>query len=129
MLLVVPIDMSLTDETPEAVVERQVAAFNAHDVSAFLATYAENAVVVGAAGAASRVEGRAALLKHYEKRLAQPNLNAVIEQRMCMGRWVVDYELVSTSETTPEPAIAVYEVAHGLIQKATIVRLAERALA
>jgi uncharacterized protein (TIGR02246 family) len=106
---------------PEEVVQRQVEAFNAHDVDAFVATYADDGVVVGGDGMDGPVQGRAALRKHYLERLAQPGLRATIERRVRMGRWVVDYEIVENELGSTE-AIAVYEVGDGVIKRSTIVR-------
>jgi len=106
---------------PEEVVQRQVDAFNTHDLEAFLATYAEDAVAGGGDGMEAPVRGREALRAHYARRLAQPGLRATIEQRVRMGRWIVDYELVE-NEAGATPAIAVYEVEDGLIRRSTIIR-------
>jgi hypothetical protein len=106
---------------PEEVVQLQVDAFNAHDVEAFLATYAEDAIASGGDGMDAPVEGRDALRSHYARRLGQPGLRATIEQRVRLGRWVVDYEIVENDSGTT-PALAVYEVEGSLIRRTTIVR-------
>jgi uncharacterized protein (TIGR02246 family) len=106
---------------PEEVVQRQVEAFNAHDLEAFLATYAEDAVAAGGAGMDAPVHGRDALRAHYARRLAQPGLRATIEQRVRLGRWVVDYEIVE-NDAGSTPALAVYEVEGSFISRSTIVR-------
>jgi uncharacterized protein (TIGR02246 family) len=106
---------------PEEIVQRQVDAFNAHDLDAFLATYAADAVAVGGDGMDAPVQGRNALRAHYLRRLAQPGLRATIEQRVRMGRWVVDYEIVE-NDAGATAAIAVYEIADGLIRRSTVVR-------
>lgn len=110
---------------PEDVIERQVAAFNAHDLEAFLATYAEDAVVDGVEGADGPIRGREAMRRHYAKRLAQPGLRAEIAQRVRMGRWVIDYEIVENDAGRVE-AIAVYEVEERLIRRTTLVREPQR---
>ena len=106
---------------PEEVVQLQVDAFNAHDVEAFLATYAEDAVASGGDGMDAPVAGRDALRSHYARRLGQPGLRATIEQRVRLGRWVVDYEIVE-NDAGATAALAVYEVEGSLIRRATIVR-------
>jgi uncharacterized protein (TIGR02246 family) len=105
----------------EEVVQRQVDAFNAHDLDAFLATYAEDAVVAGGDGMADALRGREALRAHYARRLAQPGLRATIEQRARMGRWVVDHEIVA-NDAGVTAALAIYEVEEGLIRRTTILR-------
>jgi uncharacterized protein (TIGR02246 family) len=114
-------DDSLRAVEPEDIVQRQVDAFNAHDVEGFLATYAEDAVAQGADGMDTPVQGRDALRAHYTRRLAQPGLRATIEQRVRLGPWVVDYEIVE-NDAGSTPALAVYEVEGSLIQRTTIVR-------
>jgi hypothetical protein len=106
---------------PEDIVQRQVDAFNAHDVDAFLATYAADAVAAGGDGMDGPVQGHDALRAHYASRLAQPGLRATIEQRVRLGRWVVDYEVVE-NDAGATPALAVYEVEGSLIRRSTIVR-------
>jgi hypothetical protein len=106
---------------PEDVVQRQVDAFNAHDLEAFLATYAEDAVASGGDGMGEAITGRAALRAHYARRLAQPGLRATIEQRVRLGPWVVDFEIVENDEGST-PALAVYEVDGDEIRRSTIVR-------
>jgi uncharacterized protein (TIGR02246 family) len=106
---------------PEEVVQRQVDAFNAHDLEAFLATYAEDAVAAGGDGMDGAIQGRQALRAHYARRLAQPGLRATIEQRVRLGRWVVDYEIVE-NDAGSTAALAVYELDGDVIRRSTIVR-------
>ncbi len=107
--------MSATD-----VVERQVAAFNAHDLDAFIATYAPDATVTGVEGAAEALRGHEAMRRHYAGRLTQPGLRATIEERVAIGRWIVDRETVMNASGSAE-ALAVYEVEDELIQRVTVI--------
>jgi uncharacterized protein (TIGR02246 family) len=106
---------------PEDVVQRQVDAFNAHDLEAFVASYTEDAVAAGGDGMEAPVQGHDALRAHYARRLAQPGLRATIEERVRLGPWVVDYEIVQ-NDAGATPALAVYEVEGSLIRRSTIVR-------
>ena len=105
---------------PETVFRRQVAAFNAHDLEAFLATYADDAVVAGVA--AAPVAGAAALRAHYAPRLGDASLGCDIIATTTFGtRWLVAHERVS-SGSGAEEVVGVFEVTGGLIRRATMVR-------
>ena len=75
---------SLRAVEPEDVVQRQVEAFNAHDVEAFIATYAQDAVAAGGDGMDAPVHGRDALRAHYARRLTA-GMRATIEERVRLG--------------------------------------------
>ena len=102
---------------PEAVVQRQLDAYNARDLDALLATYSDDAqqfeypATLLVSGAVQNRERSAA-------RLREPNLHAKLLQRMVMGNVVIDREEVT--RTFPEgpgtlQVIAIYEVRDGKI--------------
>jgi GNAT superfamily N-acetyltransferase len=102
---------------PEAVVQRQLDAYNAHDVDALLAVYAENARIFEHP-ATLLASGATQLRERFAQRLAEPNLHAQLIQRIVMGGFVVDHERVT--RTFPEgpgiiELIATYEVRDGRI--------------
>lgn len=102
---------------PEAVVQRQLDAYNAHDIDSFLATYAEDAQLFEHPSKLL-ASGRAQL--RYIVRFKEPNLRAVIVKRIVMGNVVIDHETVT--RTFPEgtgklEAVAIYEVQKGKIVK------------
>ena len=97
---------------PEAIVEAQLAAYNARDLDAFLETYAEDAQLFEHP---SRLlaSGAAQLRERYAARFAEPNLHAVVTRRIVMGNVVIDHETVTRSfpeGTGTQEAIAMYEV-------------------
>jgi len=106
-------------EDPEAVVQRQLEAYNARDLEALLAVYAEDAQIfehpaklVGS--------GAAALRERFGARFKEPNLHATLRHRMVLGNTVVDHELVT--RTFPEgqgtiELVMIYEVQEGRIAK------------
>ncbi len=104
--------------SPEAVVQRQVEAYNARDIDAFLSFYAEDVVIrrlpEGEISWASREDMR----ERYARRFSEnPELNCVITNRTVHGNWVVDHELVTGIKGRPRiRAVATYEVVNGLIQ-------------
>jgi hypothetical protein len=93
----------------EDAVERQVRAYNAHDLDAFIDCYADGVVVEDADGGAV-MKGREEMRQQYGKVFAaMPNLHAEIVQRIRVGSYVVDEERVSgrqTADCAPLPSIA-----------------------
>ena len=116
---------TLEIENAQAVVEAQVDAYNAHDITAFAATYAQDAEIFDYP-ASLLMKGRAQIQDYYgTKVFMDPLRHAIIENRIVMGNIVVDHEKVSL--TFPEgpgqmEAIVIYEVSAGKIVKATLVR-------
>ena len=109
--------------TPEAIVQAQLAAYNARDIEAFLATYAEDAELYAFPGTL-QTRGKAEMRKRYSVRFSDGLLHAVITQRMAMGNTVIDHERIQV--TLPEgpgvmEAIAIYEVRDGKIAKVTFI--------
>ncbi len=113
----------MTDhDSPAAVVQRQLDAYNARDLDALLATYAadarqfEHPATLAASGAAE-IGARLAL------RFQEPNLHARLLQRVVMGTMVIDHELVT--RTFPEGTgtvelVAMYNVIDGKIASASV---------
>lgn len=108
---------------PVEVVQRQVEAYNAQDLDAFCATYAEDCVIADLNGAASQ-RGQAELRARYGAMFAQyPRNEAHIVRRMALGDVVIDHEHVARSPTGPYlEAIAIYTVKNGLIARVDFVK-------
>jgi hypothetical protein len=104
--------------SPETVVQRQVEAYNARDIDAFLSFYAEDAVIRRLPTGEISWDSREAMRPRYAKRFSEnPELHCTITQRVVHGEWVVDHELVTGVKDRPRVrAVAIYEVRHGLIQ-------------
>lgn len=108
---------------PEAVVQAQLDAYNAHDLAAFVAAYTED-VQLFEHPAKLLAAGSAQMRERYATRFKDPILHAVISKRIVMGNVVVDHEKVTV--TLPEgrgliEAIAIYEVEGGKIAKAWLI--------
>ena len=107
-------------DTPEAIVQRQLEAFNARDVDALLAVYAEDAEMFE--HPARRVaRGSAGLRARFITRFQEPNLRATLLKRIVSGNTVVDHE--SVLRTFPEgpgriELVMIYEVKDGRIARA-----------
>jgi hypothetical protein len=111
--------MSHSDD-PAAVVQRQLDAFNARDLDALLATYAEDAEMFEHP-CQLLARGAAAFRERYQARFQEPNLWATLLSRTVMGHIVVDHEEVR--RTFPEGPgklrlLMIYEVRQGRIAKA-----------
>lgn len=109
--------------TPESIVQRQFDAYNARDVEALMATYAEDVQqfeypdILLCSGAA-QVE------KRMTARLSDPHLHARLIHRAVMGQVVIDHEEVT--RTFPEGTgkielVAIYEVRDGKIVTARFI--------
>ncbi|MBC8002490.1 MAG: nuclear transport factor 2 family protein [Opitutaceae bacterium] len=104
----------------EAVVQRQLDAYNARDVDAIMATYAEDAQQFEHP-ATLLATSSAQIRERFVLRFLEPNLHARLVQRIVAGNIVIDHEMVT--RTFPEGTgqvelVAIYEVRNGRISKA-----------
>jgi len=98
--------------SPEAIVETQLAAYNARDLDAFLGTYAEDAQLFEHP-AKLFASGVTQMRERYAARFAEPNLHAVVTKRIVMGNFVIDHETVTRTfpeGTGTQEAVAMYEI-------------------
>jgi hypothetical protein len=100
---------------PREVVEQQLAAYNSHDVDAFVATYAEDVVVRRRDG--SRLQGHQALRDTYAGIFAEGRCRAEILGRLGEGDWVVDHERAHGLADQPIRVLVAYRVREGLIDR------------
>jgi hypothetical protein len=105
---------------PEAVVQRQLEAYNARDLEALVATYTEDAQQFEHPSKLL-ASGSAQLRERFAVRFKEPNLHAELIKRIVMGSVVIDQEKVT--RTFPEGTgtielVAIYEVKNGRIAKA-----------
>jgi hypothetical protein len=103
--------------SPEALVQKQLDAYNAHDLDALMATYAKDARLFEHP-ATLLASGHAQIRDRFALRFQEPNLRAHLRRRILMGCFVVDHERIT--RTFPEGAgaielIATYEVRDGRI--------------
>ena len=109
--------MAAADARPVEVVQRQLEAYNAHDLAAFMATYSESIRLYRLPNAAAAFESKAAMAEFYgQHRFTIPDLRAEILNRMVLGNKVVDHERVHGLPEGVIEAVAVYEVTDGLIE-------------
>ena len=103
-------------DPPAAVVQRQLDAYNAHDLDAFMATYRDDAKVWRMPATAPALDGADAIRAFYrDQRFNRPALHAELVSRTVVGGKVADHERVTGLRDVPVDALAVYEVVDGRI--------------
>lgn len=112
--------MSATHLSPEFVAQRQLDAYNAHDLEAWLATYAEDACQYQFPDTLL-AQGHAQIAARIKQRFAEPDLHARLLHRTVIGELVFDHECVTRN--LPEgprelEMMAVYRIHGGLIRSA-----------
>jgi len=106
----------MSDTDPVEVVQRQLEAYNARDLERFAATYSDDIAIYRMPAAGPAIVGKDQLRATYRQRFASPGLHAEILTRIVLGNKVVDHERVVGIRDVPLEALAIYEVAGGLIR-------------
>ncbi|WP_374562685.1 nuclear transport factor 2 family protein [Ideonella sp.] len=105
--------------SPEAIVQRQLDAYNRHDLAAFVATYAEDAELYRVPATTPALKGRQALGEFYrDHRFNLPALHAELVHRTVLGDKVIDHERITGLGDGVVEAVAAYVVRDGLIRSA-----------
>lgn len=108
-------------ETPEQIVQRQINAYNARNIDAFLDTYADTIEIFNFPNE-STLKGKDQLRSRFKIMFENtPNLYCEIKSRMVMGNKIIDEEYVRF-EGRYSNVIAIYEIEEGKIAKVTFVR-------
>ena len=111
--------------SPEAVVQEQLEAYNAHDVEAFAATYAEDVELFDFPAAPREAKGKTGLKAFYAQRFSvNPDLHASAKDQILSGPYVIHREKVTGLAGRKEPleVVVVYLVKEGLIRKVWFMR-------
>ncbi len=112
---------SIVMESPEAVVQRQLNAYNARDIEAFLNTYSDD-VELHDFPATLSVKGKATMRKSYDSLFKEvANLYCEVEKRIVIGNKIIDKEKVRAGNRFIH-AVAVYEVENGKIKRVTFLK-------
>jgi hypothetical protein len=114
--------------TPLEIIQAQLAAYNAKDIHALLATYAADAEQFTLPGE-RLAKGHEEMRARFLARFAEPDLHARLLSRTVMGNVVVDMERITRN--FPEAVgtlemLCIYEVAERLIQKVSFVMWEKR---
>ncbi len=95
-------------------VGREHAAYEAHDLEAFLAMYSPTAQLQLADGTVMR--GRRSLREYYRPRFEAGQCKTTLVQRMLVGDWVVDQQFAHDDQGQTM-MVALYRVQDGLISE------------
>ena len=103
--------------TPEQVVDLQLEAYNAKDLDAFIATYAENAQTFNLGSERPSLSGRTSIAERFgSKTFKLPGLRAEILSRLVCGNKVIDIERSWGFGAEPITGPVIYEVNGDVIQ-------------
>ncbi|RVT45246.1 steroid delta-isomerase [Rheinheimera sediminis] len=106
--------------TPEQLIQQQLDAYNSKDTSAWLACYHPDAVQLDFHGLVL-ARGHGEMQQRISQRFAEADLHAQLLNRIVMGEWVIDHELIQRNFPEGRGQIELlcsYQVKQGLIVKA-----------
>lgn len=103
----------------ESVVEAQFAAYNAHDIEAFMSCFSVEFKGYRMPTESPSTSGKEALREFYvNNRFNNPKLRAELISRTVLGNKVFDHELIYGLSADPIESVAVFEVKDALILNA-----------
>lgn len=112
---------TLKTESAEELVQRQLEAYNARDIDAFMATYTED-IVINNFPETLIYKGQEAMRKRYKTMFEETSdLFCEIKKRIVLANKVIDHEYVRKNGNYIS-VVAIYEITNGLISKVTFVR-------
>jgi hypothetical protein len=102
--------------TSEEIVQRQLEAYNAHDLEAFAACYSEDIQMFRMPSSEPMIQGKAELKEFYgSNRFMTPTLHAEIVNRIVIGNKVIDHERITGLQKDAFEVVVIYEACDGLI--------------
>ena len=107
---------SLRKFSPTELAEQQLLGYNAHNLDAFLAPYADDVEVYDFPNKMT-IKGKDNMRKSYEFVTRTPKLYCRLLNRITQGNIVIDHEEVWGFGDKPIYAIAIYEIKDGKISK------------
>ncbi|MGX6648051.1 nuclear transport factor 2 family protein [Maricaulaceae bacterium MS644] len=110
--------------SPAVIAERQLAAYNARDLDAFAACFAEDVEVYDFPGVRV-LSGREAFRARYEARFQNEGLEAVAVHRTVIGPRVIDHERVwfdGRGRSEPVDLVVVYTVRDAVIARVDFIK-------
>ncbi len=111
----------VAEESPAKIVQKQLDAYNARDIDAFMATYTDNITLINFPNKElfqGQQKMRASYASYFD---ATPDLNCEIKNRIVIGNKVIDEEYI-TANGQNFSAVAIYEVENGKIAKVTFIQ-------
>ena len=107
---------TLIKETPLALVQRQLNAYNARNLEAFLEPYAEDVELYNFPNQLMS-KGKEQMRKNYAFLKTVTDLHCEIKERIIQGNTIIDKESVTGFGTKPLEATAVYQIENNKIKK------------
>lgn len=106
-----------------ALIQKQLDAYNAQDIDAFLSCYADDAMLSGLNGDVTQTGKAAIEARHRELFASFPQNKATLVNRIDLGSTVIDHEAVERAPggDTFEVA-AIYSIKNGLIARVDFAR-------
>jgi len=110
-----------------ASVNGQLAAYNAHDVDAFMACYTPDCVIEDGKGTRIMTGHREMRPRYAALFAGSPNLHCEIVSRVCIGDYVIDEERITGRVPDLRRAVVIYRVekASSLISHVRFLREAD----
>ncbi|MCS3429495.1 nuclear transport factor 2 family protein [Klebsiella sp. BIGb0407] len=103
----------------ESPVEAQFIAYNAHDIDAFIACFADDFKGYRMPAESPSMVGKVALKEFYiNNRFNNPALKAELLSRIVLGNKVFDHEYIYGLTPEPLASVAVFEIENKLIKTA-----------
>jgi hypothetical protein len=113
----------MTHPSPRTIVNQQLVAYNAHDIDAYMALFAPDAVISDLQSGVEIARGAEAIRALYTARFRDnPELRGEVFASTDLGDFAIDREQVLGLPTGPLHLIAIYEVREGLIRSLRFVR-------
>ena len=111
----------VAEESPVKIVQKQLDAYNARDIDAFMDTYTKDVILIGFPDKEIS-KGQQKMRQSYASYFnATPDLNCEIKNRICIGNKVIDEEFI-TANGQSFSAVAIYEITNGKISKVTFIQ-------
>ncbi|WP_188316249.1 amidohydrolase family protein [Chitinophaga agrisoli] len=108
---------TLLQDSPEDIVQRQVNAYNAHDLHAFLSFYADDATLYNFPDQ-QIAKGKETMRKMYGFLEKAPGLHVTVSNRIVRNNVIIDHEVLTTAaDKTGRNAVAIYVVEGQRINK------------
>ena len=114
---------------PVQLIQQQLDAYNSKNITAWLSCYHPDAVQLDFHGTVL-ARGHDEMQQRISLRFSEPDLHAKLLNRMVMGDWVIDHELIQRNFPEGRGQVGMlcsYQVKQGLIVKA-LFQLGEKVL-
>ena len=113
---------SLAPFSAAALVQRQLEAYNTHDIEAFAAAYAKDVVIFKLPERKTNTRGRKALISQYDRLFKELKPNCRVLSRIIEGNFVIDQEFCVFGDTHPLRATVIYQIEDKLIRRVWFVK-------